>query len=71
MVFRITGTGFEDLPVNNLSASGSVSLPPTTSIGDVSDTEIGYLDGVTDLIQNQISSIPTNFQNVMSQRMFG
>jgi len=54
MVFRITGTGFEDLPVNNLSASGSVSLPSTTSIGDVSDTEIAFVDGVFSPIQNQL-----------------
>jgi hypothetical protein len=54
MVFRITGSGFEDLPVNNLSASGTVSLPSTTSIGNVSDSEISYVDGVISPIQNQL-----------------
>lgn len=34
--------------------SGTVSLPSTTSIGDVSSTEIGYVNGVTSAIQNQI-----------------
>lgn len=36
--------------------SGSVSLPQTTSIGDVSATELGYLDGVTSGIQTQINA---------------
>jgi hypothetical protein len=34
--------------------SGTVSLPSTTSIGDVSSTEIGYVNGVTSAIQDQI-----------------
>ena len=36
--------------------TGTVVLPSTTSIGDVSSTEISYLDGVTSAIQTQISS---------------
>lgn len=36
--------------------TGTVSLPATTSIGDVSNTEIGYLDGVTSAIQTQFSA---------------
>lgn len=36
--------------------TGTVSLPSTTSIGNVSSTEIGYLDGVTSSIQAQINS---------------
>jgi hypothetical protein len=64
MVFRITGTGFEDLPVNNLSASGSVSLPSTTSIGTVSSTEISYIDNVTSAIQTQLNAkAPINSPN--------
>jgi hypothetical protein len=38
------------------SISGTVSLPSTTSIGGVSATEIGYLDGVTDSIQTQLGN---------------
>ena len=34
--------------------TGTVALPFTTSIGTVSATEIGYLDGVTSLIQTQL-----------------
>jgi predicted DNA-binding protein with PD1-like motif len=56
MSLRITGTGFEDLPVNNLSASGTVVLPSTTAIGSVSSTEIGYLDNVTSSIQTQLDT---------------
>lgn len=36
--------------------TGTVVLPSTTSIGDVSSTEISYLDGVTSSIQNQLNS---------------
>jgi hypothetical protein len=36
--------------------TGNVSLPSTTAIGDVSSTEIGYLDGVTSAIQTQINA---------------
>lgn len=39
--------------------SGTVSLPSTTSIGDVDATEIGYLDGVTSGIQGQLDSLDT------------
>jgi hypothetical protein len=34
--------------------TGTVVLPSTTSIGNVSNTELGYLDGVTSSIQTQI-----------------
>lgn len=36
--------------------TGSVSLPSSTTIGNVSETEISYLDGVTSSIQTQINS---------------
>jgi len=35
--------------------TGTVTLPSTTSIGTVSATEIGYLDGVTSAIQAQLN----------------
>lgn len=35
--------------------SGTVTLPTTTSVGSVSSTEIGYLDGVTSGIQAQVN----------------
>ena len=34
-------------------------LPSTTSIGDVSSTEIGYLDNVTSSLQTQLNNRPT------------
>lgn len=34
--------------------TGTVVLPATTSIGNVDATELGYLDGVTSAIQNQL-----------------
>jgi hypothetical protein len=36
--------------------TGTVALPSATSIGDVSATEIGYLDGATSNLQTQISA---------------
>ena len=36
--------------------TGTVTLPATTSIGDVSATEIGYVNGVTSSIQTQITA---------------
>lgn len=37
--------------------TGTVSLPSGTSIGDVSSTEIGYLDGVTSSVQTQLNTL--------------
>lgn len=39
--------------------TGTVVLPSTTSIGNVSSTEIGYLDGVTSSVQTQIAAAGT------------
>lgn len=43
-------------PLNDPTFGGTVSLPSTTSIGDVSSTEIGYVNGVTSAIQTQLDS---------------
>lgn len=43
-------------PLENPTFTGSVVLPATTDIGDVTDTEISYLSGVTSSIQTQIDS---------------
>lgn len=56
---------------SNYTFTGTIVLPSTTSIGNISSTEIGYIDGVTSSIQTQINNIPTDFQNIISQRMFG
>lgn len=36
--------------------TGTVTLPTATSIGSVSSTEIGYVDGVTSAIQTQLNA---------------
>lgn len=43
--------------------TGTVTLPSTTSIGNVSSTEIGYLDGVTSSIQTQINGKESSLGN--------
>jgi hypothetical protein len=42
--------------LNSPTFTGTVLLPATTSIGDVSNIEIGYLDGVTSSIQTQLNA---------------
>lgn len=42
-------------PIDSPTFTGTVGLPSTTSIGNVSAIEIGYLDGVTSPIQTQFS----------------
>jgi hypothetical protein len=41
--------------------TGTVTLPSTTSIGNVSSTEIGYVDGVTSSIQTQLDAKETRY----------
>lgn len=43
-------------PAAGPTFTGTVVLPSTTSIGSVSATEIGYLDGVTSALQTQIDA---------------
>jgi hypothetical protein len=43
-------------PLSNATLTGTVSLPATTSIGDVDSTEIGYLNGVTSAVQDQLNA---------------
>lgn len=43
-------------PLASPTFTGTVGLPSTTSIGNVSATELGYLDGVTSAIQGQINA---------------
>jgi hypothetical protein len=67
---NVDNTADTDKPISSLTQSaldlkanlagptftGTVTLPGTTSIGDVSSTEIGYVNGVTSAIQTQIDS---------------
>jgi len=41
-------------PLSSPTFTGTVTLPASTSVGNVSSTELGYLDGVTSAIQTQI-----------------
>ena len=43
-------------PIANPTFTGTVAMPATTSIGDVSAAELAHLDGVTSAIQAQIDS---------------
>lgn len=43
-------------PLSGPTFTGTVSLPNTTSIGDVSSAEIGYVNGVTSAIQTQLDA---------------
>lgn len=42
--------------IDSPTFTGTVTLPSTTSIGAVSSTEIGYVDGVTSAIQTQLNN---------------
>jgi microcystin-dependent protein len=46
-------------PLASPTFTGTVVLPSATSIGNVSSTEIGYLDGVTSAVQTQINTVNT------------
>jgi hypothetical protein len=43
-------------PLASATFTGNIVLPATTSIGNVSGTELGYVDGVTSAIQTQINA---------------
>jgi len=43
-------------PVASPTFTGTVVLPATTSIGNVTSTELAYVDGVTSAIQTQINT---------------
>lgn len=50
-------------PTANPTFTGNVGLPATTSIGSVSATELGYLDGVTSSIQTQFNNLSNALPN--------
>ena len=51
--------------------TGTVVLPSTTSIGNVTSTEIGYVDGVTSAIQTQINSKASTGKAIAMAIVFG
>jgi microcystin-dependent protein len=53
--------------ISSPTVTGTATLPSTTSIGNVSSTEISYLDGVTSSIQTQINTnTPTGMISIHS-----
>lgn len=48
------------LVTGSTTFNGAIVLPSTTSIGSVTNTEIGYLSGVTSAIQTQINARATS-----------
>jgi hypothetical protein len=64
----VTNIGYTPANVAGPTFTGTVVLPSTTSIGTVSATEIGYVDGVTSAIQTQLNSKLTATTDVTSNR---
>ena len=63
---NIHGVSGSIAPLAGPTFTGTVVLPSTTSIGNVSSTEIGYLDGVTSAIQTQIGTVTAGLPPVGS-----
>jgi hypothetical protein len=57
--------------LTDLTVSGTTSLPSATSIGDVSSTELGYLDGVTSAIQTQLNAKASTGKAIAMAIVFG
>jgi hypothetical protein len=53
--FTGTATIAAGTVTGNFDVGGTVTLSSNTSIGSVSSTELGYLDGVTSAIQTQLN----------------
>ena len=52
----VSNIGYTPANIASPTFTGTVVLPSTTSIGTVTATEIGYVDGVTSAIQTQLDS---------------
>jgi hypothetical protein len=64
----VANIGYTPANIAGPTFTGTVTLPSTTSIGTVSATEIGYVDGVTSAIQTQLDSKLTATTAVTSNR---
>lgn len=51
--------------------TGAVSLPSTTSIGGITSTELGYIDGVTSNIQTQLNTKASTGKAIAMAIVFG
>ncbi len=54
---RVTNDALKANLAGGATFTGTIVLPATTSIGSVSDTELGYVNGVTSAIQAQIDAL--------------
>jgi hypothetical protein len=59
------------VPFDSPTFTGTVTLPSGTSIGSVSATEIGYLDGVTSAIQTQLNTKASTGKAIAMAIVFG
>lgn len=50
-------------PTEGPTFTGTVILPSTTSIGNLTSTELGYLDGITSSVQTQFANASTALDN--------
>jgi hypothetical protein len=69
-----TGTNGQVLAVNTSTTTGLQWVTPTTYqavVANVSDTEIGYLDGVTSAIQTQINTKASTGKAIAMAIVFG
>ena len=62
-------SGFATLA--NPTFTGTVTLPANTSIGNVTSTEIGYVDGVTSAIQTQLDTKASTGKAIAMAIVFG
>jgi hypothetical protein len=58
-------------PLASPTFTGTVTLPANTSVGNVSATELGYLDGVTSAIQTQINTKASTGKAIAMAIVFG
>jgi hypothetical protein len=58
-------------PLSNPTFTGTVVLPNTTSVGDVSGTELSYVNGVTSAIQTQIDAKAPTLNPIFSGTVTG
>jgi hypothetical protein len=58
-------------PLADPTFTGTVTLPANTSIGNVTSTEIGYVDGVTSAIQTQLNTKASTGKAIAMAIVFG
>lgn len=70
---NITGTATiaAGTVTGNFEVGGTVTLSSNTSIGSVSSTELGYLDGVTSAIQTQLNARVNQTNGVVTTAAVG